>query len=336
MTTFTFRGDQIGEALQFDPNAGQTRVEIGRVWFLATDTVTMTTAPGTFDPVTGAFLGGNGAITSLTVTTATGLVTTFFPSPNGLDVDVDQAKQGSSFFYIQETPEAGVGGAYAGLSIEKIVVSTTSLIAGTSTSYDNLGGFTNGGTVTPPPPPPPPVTLPGGGTPADDTLNGTAAAEAIDGGEGNDTIASLGGNDTVSGGQGNDRINGGAGNDRLDGGAGDDRLLGGNGADRVLGGEGNDILDGGAGRDVLIGGLGGDTFVFGAGDRVQGFSTGEGDQIAFDAALGLDFAALVITADATGTNIAWNGGVMRLEGFTGTLDAGNDFDFGYVPSFEFV
>jgi Ca2+-binding RTX toxin-like protein len=333
MTTFTFRGDQIGEALQFDPNAGRTTVEIGRVWFQATDTVTMTTAPGTFDPVTGAFLGGNGAITSLTVTTATGQVTTFFPSPNGLDVDVDQSKQGSSFFYIQETPEAGVGGAYAGLSIEKIVVSATPLTAGGFVAYDTLGGFTNGGTVTPPPPPP---SLPGGGTPADDTLTGTTAANTIDGGEGNDTIRSLGGNDTVAGGQGNDRIDGGAGNDRLDGGQGDDRLLGGNGADRLIGGEGNDILDGGVGRDLLIGGLGGDTFVFGAGDRVQGFSTGEGDQIAFDAALGLDFASLVITADATGTNIAWNGGTMRLEGFTGPLDAGNDFNFGYVPSFEFV
>jgi Ca2+-binding RTX toxin-like protein len=334
MTTFTFRGDQIGEALQFDPNAGQTRVEIGRVWFLPTDTVTMTVAPGTFDPATGAFIGGNGAITSLTVTTASGQVTTFFPSPNGLDVDVDQAKQGSSFFYIQETPEAGVGGAYAGLSIEKIVVSTTALTAGTSVGYDNLGGFTNGGTVTPPPPPP--SALPGGGTPADDTLTGTAAANTIDGGEGNDTIRSLGGDDTVSGGQGNDRVDGGAGSDRIAGGEGDDRLLGGGGADSIRGGDGNDIIDGGAGRDSLAGGLGGDTFVFGAGDRVDGFSTGEGDQIAFDAALGLDFADLVITQDAAGTTVAWTGGAMRLDGFTGPLDAGNDFDFAFVPSFEFV
>lgn len=331
MTTFTFRGDQIGEALQFDPNAGRTTVEIGRVWFQATDIVTMTTAPGTFDPVTGAFLGGNGAITSLIVTTASGQITTFFPSPNGLDVDVDQAKQGSSFFYIQETPEAGVGGAYAGLSIEKIVVSATPLTAGSFVAYDNLGGFTNGGTVTPPPPSPN-----GGGTPADDTLTGTAAANTIDGGTGNDTIRSLGGNDTVSGDQGNDRIDGGAGNDRIAGGEGDDRLLGGSGADSIRGGDGNDILDGGAGRDILAGGLGGDTFVFGAGDRVQGFSTAEGDTIAFDAALALDITDLVITRDAAGTTVTWNGGAMRLEGFTGPLDASNDFDFAYVPSFEFV
>ncbi|MGL5011338.1 MAG: calcium-binding protein [Paracoccaceae bacterium] len=334
MTTYTFRGDQIGEALQFDPNAGQTRVEIGRVWFQATDTVTMTVAPGTIDPVTGAFMGGNGAITSLTVTTATGEVTTFFASPDGLDVDVDQAKQGSSFFYIQETPQPGTGGAYAGLSIEKIVVSATPLMAGTSVSYDNLGGFTGGGTVTPPPPPPPPPL--GGGTPADDTLTGTAAGEEIDGGDGNDTIRSLGGNDTVSGSNGNDRIDGGAGADRIAGGEGDDRLLGGGGADSIRGGDGNDIIDGGTGRDTLAGGMGGDTFVFGAGDRVEGFSTLEGDQIAFNAALGLSFENLVITQNATGTNIAWNGGSMRLEGFTGPLDASNDFDFGYVPSFEFV
>ncbi len=46
MTTVTLRGNQIGEALQFQQNGSNVTVEIGRVWFSATDTVTLTAGPG--------------------------------------------------------------------------------------------------------------------------------------------------------------------------------------------------------------------------------------------------------------------------------------------------
>ena len=53
MTTITLRGNQIGEALQLRENGTTVSVEIGRVWFSATDTVTLVAAPGAIDPVTG-------------------------------------------------------------------------------------------------------------------------------------------------------------------------------------------------------------------------------------------------------------------------------------------
>lgn len=333
MPTFTFAGNQIGEALQFDPNGLLTTVEIGRVWFAATDVVTIVTAPGTTDAA-GNFVGGNGAILSLSVRTADGRVTTFDPSPDGLDVDPDQSKQGGDFFHISETPGPGVGGAYAGLTIEKIVVSDVPLIGGTFVQFGNTGGFNP--VVLDPVTPPPGEALAGGGTAGNDTLTGTAAANVIKTGAGDDLVRALGGNDTVEGGDGNDVLDGGAGSDSLSGGAGNDRLVGAAGRDTLDGGEGDDILDGGLGVDFLTGGQGGDTFVFGAGDRVRDFSTAEGDRIAFDGALGVTFEQLTITANATGTTIAYAGGSMRLEGFTGPLDASNDFDFGYVPSLEFI
>lgn len=331
MTTLTLRGNQIGEALQFDPNAGTTAVEIGRVWFAATDTVRITFAPATFDPITGQLIGGAGAVTGLTVTTATGQVTTFGVSTaNPLDVDPDQSKNGSDFFYISESPAAGLGGAYAGLQLEKIVVSDVALIGGTSPLFTNAGGFSpTGGTVTPPPP----QLL---GDAQDNTLTGTAAGNRMDGREGNDTIRSLGGNDTVDGGAGGDRIDGGTGNDLLRGGDGDDRLVGGTGNDRLFGDEGNDVLDGGTGIDQLTGGLGGDTFVFGNSDRVLDFNAGQGDQIAFNAALGLDLTDLRVTIGATSTTVAWGAQSMTLVGVTSPFDLGNAFDFNYTPSFDFV
>lgn len=331
MTTLTLRGTQIGEALQFDPNAGNTIVEIGRVWFAATDTVRITFVPGSFDPVTGQLTGGAGSVSGLTVTTATGQVTTFGVSTaNPLDVDPDQSKNGSDFFYISESPAAGLGGAYAGLQLEKIVVADLDLIGGTSPIFANLGGFSPaGGTVTPPPP-----QLVGDGQ--DNDLTGTAAANVMDGREGNDTIRSLGGNDNVQGGDGNDRIDAGAGNDIARGGDGDDRLLGGAGADRLFGDAGNDLLDGGGARDRLTGGAGGDTFVFGNGDTVLDFNASEGDQIAFNAALGLDLADITVTVGTTATTVAWGAQTMTLTGVTQPFDLGNAFDFGYAPSFDFL
>jgi Ca2+-binding RTX toxin-like protein len=332
MTTLTLRGNQIGEALQFDGNGNLTTLEIGRVWFAATDTVTITFAPFTFD-ATGALIGGAGAVTGLTVTTAAGQVTTFGVSAaNPLDVDPDQSKNGGDFFYISESPAAGIGGAYAGLQLEKILVVDAPLIAGTSPILSNLGSYVPaGGTVTPPAPQ---LT----GTNGNDTLTGTATANTMNGQNGNDSIRSLGGNDTVRGGDGNDIIDGGIGADVLNGDAGNDLLWGGAGADRLFGGAGDDVLDGGAGNDQMTGGLGGDVFVFGAGDRVLDFNRNDGDQIHFNANLALSEADLIITQTAQGTLIGAQGvaGTMLLRGYFGGFDTGNDFKFDYVPTFDFI
>ena len=331
MTTLTVRGDQIGEALQFDPNATTTTVEIGRVWFSATDTVSITFAAGSFDP-TGVLIGGAGSVTGLTVTTAAGQTTTFGVSAaNPLDVDPDQSKNGGDFFYISESPAAGLGGAYAGLQLEKIVVADTSLAANSLAPFSNLGGYVPaGGSVTPPPP-----QL--SGTPDNDVLTGTAAADTMNGFDGNDDIRSLAGNDRAFGGNGNDIIDGGDGADRLYGDAGDDLLWGSRGADRLFGGEGGDVLDGGVGRDQLTGGIGGDVFVFGAGDTVFDFSRVEGDQVHFAASLGLSEASIVTTVTAAGTEISYaGGGSMLLQGYFGGFDPGNDFKFDYVPNFDFL
>lgn len=330
MTTFTLRGDQIGEALQFQENGTSVTVEIGRVWFSATDTVTLTAAPGAIDPLTGAFVGGAGSIIGMTVATATGQITTFGVSAaTALDVDPDQAKNGSDFMYISESPAAGLGGLYAGIQLEKILVSDVPLTPGTSPVFSSIGNWVANGGLTPPPP-----QL--NGTPADDTLTGSEVANQMNGFAGNDTILSLGGNDTVLGGQGNDRINAGAGVDRIEGGAGDDRMLGEAGADRMFGGAGNDLFDGGAGRDVVTGGLGGDTFVFGNGDRVTDFSALEGDELVFAATLGLDLASVTVTYDATGATVRYGTETMRLQGASEPFDLGNHIKFDYQPSFEFL
>jgi Ca2+-binding RTX toxin-like protein len=333
MTTLTLRGDQIGEALQFDPNAGTTAVEIGRVWFSATDTVNITFAPGSFDPVTGQLIGGAGAITGLTVTTATGQVTTFGVSTaNALDIDPDQSKNGSDFFYISESPAAGLGGAYAGLQLEKIVVSDVALIGGTSPIYNSNGGFLPAaGTVTPPPASP-------FGTPDDDVFIGRATNDTFFGGNGNDEMRGNGGRDGLFGGDGNDIADGGAGIDTVFGETGNDLVRGGAGNDQLFGGSGDDVIDGGIGADRLQGDAGGDVFVFGAGDRVLDFSRVEGDQIHFAAAQGLSEADLIISTTAQGTVIGAAGvsGTMLLAGYFGGFDTGNDFKFDYVPTFDFL
>ncbi|MFM2391745.1 MAG: hypothetical protein RLZZ437_3300 [Pseudomonadota bacterium] len=332
MATFTFKGSQIGEALQFDGQSGTTNVEIGRVWFSATDTVTMTTTATAFD-ATGAFMGGAGSILSLTVTTADGRVTTFSGPTNPLDVDPDQSKQGADFFYISESHAPGTGGAYAGLQLEKIVVSDVPLISGANVTFTNTTGFTSSAIVPPPPPPPPP---PAGPTPGDDVLIGTAVADTMNGLAGNDILRAQGGNDTVNGGDGNDIVDGGSGADRLIGGAGNDRMLGGLGNDRMFGGDGDDLFDGGAGADVLTGNLGGDSFVFGAGDRVTDFNGLEGDMILFNAARGVSEADLTITTTAAGTVVSYAGASMTLQGYFGPLEAGNQIQFDYVPSQDFL
>lgn len=330
MTIIRLRGDQVGEALQFDPSGLTTTVEIGRVWFKPTDIVELTVSPAGFDAA-GAFVGGAGSILALRVISADGQVTTFSGPTNPLDVDPDQSKQGADFFYISESPGIGVGGAYAGLQLEKIVVTDVSLIAGSLVPFGNVGGYTSTAIFTPPAP-----LSPGVGTPGNDILTGTAAADTITAGAGNDRVTANGGNDMVRGGDGNDVINGGTGNDSLLGEAGNDRLLGGAGTDRLSGGQGEDLLDGGAGSDILTGGQGGDAFVFGAGDRVTDFNAGQGDMILFNAAQAADFNDLTITVSAAGTTISFNGGSMLLAGYFGPLEDGNQVQFDYMPSNDFL
>ncbi|MBS0124866.1 calcium-binding protein [Thetidibacter halocola] len=327
MTSLTFKGDQIGEALQFDSNGLTTTVEIGRVWFSATDIVTITFAPGAVNP-DGSIPGGSGIVTGLTVTTVEGLVTTFLTDGNGLDVDPDPEKNGADYLYISESPTPGMGGAYAGLQLEKILISDLPLIAATSPIYGNSGFyFPAAQPVTPP-------SLIGG--PGNDVLTGTAGGDRMNGGDGNDFISARGGSDNVRGDRGNDVISAGAGNDTVAGGAGNDRLLGETGRDKLLGGAGNDLLDGGAGRDVLTGGAGGDAFVFGGGDRVTDFDALEGDQILFDAALGLDLSMIAVTFGSASTTIAYAGQTMTLNGVTAPFDLGNAIKFDYEPSLDFI
>ncbi len=331
MTTLTFRGDQIAEALQFDDNAGTTTVEIGRTWFAATDTVTVTFGPGAFDAA-GGLIGGAGIVTGLTVTTATGQTTTFGVSAaNALDVDLDPSKNGTDFFYISESPQPGSGGAYAGLQLEKIVIADVALLGGTSPVFPSAGVYSPPGGVTPPP---------GGltGTDQNDTLSGTTGNDLMQGFDGNDRIESLQGKDTVYGGSANDIINGGDASDRLFGEHGNDLLWGAKGSDRLFGGEGGDLPDGGRGNDQMTGGIGGDKFVFGAGDSVLDFNRTEGDQILFEAAPGLSQSDLIVTTTAAGTVIGAVGvtGTMLLAGYVGGFDTGNDFKFDYVPTFDFL
>lgn len=366
MISLTLKGNQIGEALQFDSNGLTTRVEIGRVWFSASDTVTLTLAPGAIDPATGAVVGGAGTVLGLTVTAADGRVTTFTQPTNPLDIDPDQSKQGPEFFYISESPAPGMGGAYAGLQLEKIVISTPPLIAGTTVPYTSVGGFTGAPVVEPPLP----VSFVGNS--ADNLLNGNDLANTMAGNGGNDTMSGRGGNDSMSGGSGddgmdggtgrdtmsggsgndtmfgrdgNDSMTGGTGNDRMDGGsgadilrggAGNDRMLGGSGADRLTGDDGGDLLDGGSGRDVLTGGRGGDDFVFGNGDRVTDFNASEGDQIVFAEQLGLTLEDILVLQDSTGTTIAYGSQTMRLDGVTEPFDLGNAIKFDYQPGFDFL
>jgi hypothetical protein len=150
---------------------------------------------------------------------------------------------------------------------------------------------------------------------------------------------------------------------KLIGGAGDDTLAGGEQSDTILAGDGNDTITGHGGADQLKGGAGSDTFVYtaayesttGSFDTITGFDA-DSDVIdlpfavsaidatqavrhndfaaAFDAAhLGAHHAALATTAgermflviDANGTAGYQDGQdiVIRLDGFTGTLDTGD-------------
>lgn len=325
MATFTYRGDRLGEALQFDDQGRRTRVEIGQVWFAPTDVVTIETDPAASRGVN--FLGGEGAVVALSVRTADGQVTDFFASPDGLDVDPDPGKRGADFFFISETPGSGVGGFYDGLQIEKILVADRALAAGAEATFESGaayrfesgsgggsggggsggGGSGGGGRTLVGDDGDDRLSGRGGrdeidGASGDDRLDGRGGADAILGGSGDDTLFGRGGADLLDGEEGNDDIFGHGGDDSLIGGAGDDDLSSGGGRDSLDGGEGNDRLLGGGGRDRLTGGEGDDDLVGGGGaDLLTG---GEGnDAFVFSAGdafadFGRDDGDTIVVQDA--------------------------------------
>ncbi len=127
-----------------------------------------------------------------------------------------------------------------------------------------------------------------GGNANGETVNAGDGADIVYGRAGDDALSGEGGNDRIFGDAGGDQLSGGDGNDLLYAGADSDTASGGAGNDTLYGEGGNDILTGGTGLDILNGGLGADTFVFSTGDtgattatadRIQGFSSAQGDVI---------------------------------------------------------
>ena len=129
------------------------------------------------------------------------------------------------------------------------------------------------------------------------TYGGGSGVDNVSAGDGNDVLYGRGGNDLFNGQGGNDRLFGDAGDDLLRGedgtdllygGADNDMLRGGNNSDTLYGEAGDDNIEGGTGLDILNGGLGADVYRFLVGDtgattatadRIQGFSSAQGDRI---------------------------------------------------------
>lgn len=175
------------------------------------------------------------------------------------------------------------------------------------------------------------------------TYGGGTGSDTVFGADGNDALYGRGGSDALNGQEGNDRVFGDAGDDVLSGengidllygGADSDTLFGGGGNDTLYGEAGNDILEGGAGLDILNGGLGADTFRFSAGDtgatiatadRIQGYSSAQGDQI--------DVSALGVTSfigTAAFGNVA---GEVRTQVINGNTFVQGDVDGDGVADF---
>ena len=105
-----------------------------------------------------------------------------------------------------------------------------------------------------------------------------------------------------------ENVIGGSGDDRIAGDNGGNRLDGGSGNDKIEGDRGNDVIIGGSGDDLLKGDLGDDTFVFHAGfglDTITDLSAGpgNGDVIQFDAALFVDFDAVLLATSDLGSDL---------------------------------
>ena len=195
------------------------------------------------------------------------------------------------------------------------------------------------------------------GGPGADTLAGDSGADVLDGGA-NDAHANKDSADysaspagvtidlsskdsdgysTGSGGhaQGDklkniESITGSPYNDTLTGDDTRNHLTGSGGNDTLSGGGGNDTLSGGGGNDTLSGGPGTDAFIFHSGDGsdlIVDFTQGDDliDLQSFNL-IGIGDTALTITPEASDTVISVGDISITLQGFTGTLDAG-DFLF---------
>jgi Ca2+-binding RTX toxin-like protein len=198
----------------------------------------------------------------------------------GTGADTMDGGDGDDVLVVDDAGDVANGGA--GTDTVQISAAITYTIASDIETVSNIA--TGNGAV---------VTLNALGN----TYGGSASAETVNAGEGADMVYGRAGDDVLNGEAGSDRVFGDAGSDQLSGGEGNDLLYAGAdndtasgdaGNDTLYGEGGNDILIGGSGLDVLNGGLGADSFVFATGDsgattatadRIQGFSSAQGDRI---------------------------------------------------------
>jgi len=192
---------------------------------------------------------------------------------------------------------------------DRIVISGTTVLEGTTRSGNNLIVELSTGTITI-------VDHFTTGTIESLQFNGTTVVLAkglvgadlpgiITGSNGSETLDGRGGDDLLFAGNGNDTLLGGLGNDRLDG------------------GNGKDILDGGAGDDLLTGGNGRDSFVFRPGfghDTITDFSPFE-DRLDISGFSGLP-------------GFSFGGGTIELDfggGDTLSISFDTDANYGHSP-----
>lgn len=175
------------------------------------------------------------------------------------------------------------------------------------------------------------------------TYGGGAGRDMVNAGDGADIVYGRGGQDDLLGEEGNDRLFGDIGDDQLQGGDGTDLLYGGADNDAIFGGIGNDTLYGEAGDDMLIGeagidilngGLGADTFVFTTGDsgatiatadRIQGFSSAQGDRI--------DLSAIGVSSFVGTAAFSNTAGEVRTQLINGNTFVQGDVDGNGVADF---
>ena len=165
---------------------------------------------------------------------------------------------------------------------ERIVLSNSGTIAGSTASYNNPSSVTvdviyNSGAMLGS------IGLGGGNDvynaspggyiqgvlaagDGNDTIGGGDAGDDFRGDDGADELRGRKGDDTLDGGDGADLIVGGDNDDLLLGQVGNDTLFAGDGNDTANGGDGNDLIMTGAGNDSLSGGKFADTLKSGAGD----------------------------------------------------------------------
>lgn len=120
-----------------------------------------------------------------------------------------------------------------------------------------------------------------------DDMHGNMGTDTLYGGEGGDWVVGGQDNDMLYGEGGADIVHGSMGDDVLEGGLGADIMRGGQHNDLIMGQDGNDWISGDRGDDTISGGAGADLFHLIAQtgiDRVNDFSSAEGDRVLFEVA----------------------------------------------------